>query len=49
MPIGMVRIGISALRACSRNTRITSETIAISSSSVRRSVAIAPAISSERS
>ena len=48
-PTGMVRIGISALRTCSRNAKITNETIAISSSSVRRSVPIAPSISSERS
>jgi hypothetical protein len=40
-----VRIGISALRACNRNTKITSETIASSSISARRSVEVALRIS----
>ena len=48
-PIGITRIGISALRTCRRNTRITIETTIISSTSVSRSVAIASRIRSERS
>ncbi len=48
-PSGSVRIGISALRTCSRNTKITTLTTTISSISVWRSVCTASSISSERS
>jgi hypothetical protein len=48
-PIGIVRIGTSALRAWSRKPKITSETISISSISVRCSVSIEASMSCERS
>jgi len=48
-PTGIIKMGMRALRTWRRKTKITNETISISSISARRSVVMAPSISSDRS